>query len=168
MENCSKRRVFYSLIAYCLAGSITCLLVSPAKAGKAATVKSKTFSTEQEAIRYFQDHHQLEYTSRFDREPLKRPDYIPESVELSNGQQVAVVYDSVHKGYGYSLDGEDWTYYDPTVDPVMMETLLGKHRIFYEENCDVSTTMQCTGGAITTIIIVLMITAIRKHRKKQV
>jgi len=99
------------------------------KAYESAKMQGKAFDNKDAAVKDFQTKNSTKYSSTFDKEPPKRPEHIP-STYSSGGRSYNVVYDPIHRGYGYYGPGGAWIMYDAMRDAAMMSVLMN-HNGYY-------------------------------------
>lgn len=88
------------------------------------------FKNRDEAAKDFQAKHAKEYPSKFDKEPAKRPGYIPSSTQV-DGHTYNITYNSRYGGYGYFDPFGRWMLYDAMRDMMMLSMLMGNHGYYY-------------------------------------
>jgi len=68
---------------------------------KSAVTKGTAFKTKAEAVDSFKKVADTKYTSKFEKEPTARPEYIPNDYSVG-GKTVPITYNQMSGGYGYT------------------------------------------------------------------
>lgn len=108
-----------------------------------------------QAEKEFQTKYAARYPSTFESEPKSRPKYVPQSTTVG-GSNYVVIYDPIHRGYGYYRGGS-WYAYDALHDAAMLSVLMDRRPVVYSGD---SVVVQEGPGGYTVFVVIIVLVGI--------
>ncbi|HEY3376932.1 MAG TPA: hypothetical protein VGL77_05495 [Armatimonadota bacterium] len=132
-----------------------------------AKTQGTAFNSRTAAVSDFRAKYGSQYTSRYSREPARRPDYIPQTTQ-AGGQNVPVIYNQSYGGYGFmSPLTHAWIMYDIWQNQAMMNRMMAGRGYYYGAPPVVHSSFNWGGLLFFLLIVGVIIYFIMRWRRAQ-
>lgn len=91
-----------------------------------AKSNGKAFTNKESAVNDFKTKNAGKLTGKYDKEPAKRPDHIPQTTKGADGNTYNITYNQAGGGYGYTNSLGAFILYDAISDAAMMSTMMNR------------------------------------------